>query len=66
MKKPFNLSEKWKSEKKSDKCSHLLVPTHNTKHMGLKQRLWKLFLHKVEDLDFELHFWFRIMSGDKD
>jgi hypothetical protein len=71
MKKPFNLSEnlneKWKSEKTSERCSHLLVPTHNTKHMDLKQRVWKPFLHKVEDLDFKSHSWFKglIMSGDK-
>jgi hypothetical protein len=52
----------------SDRWSHLLVPTYNTKQMGLKQRLWKPFLHKVEDLDFKLQSWFRglIMSGDKD
>jgi hypothetical protein len=45
-----------------------IVPTHKTKHMCLKQRLWKPFLHKVENLDFGWHFWLRglIMSGDKD
>jgi hypothetical protein len=36
--------------------------------MGLKQRFWKPFLHKVEDLDFVWHSWLKdlIMSGDKD
>ncbi len=45
-----------------------IVPTNKTKHMGLKQRLWKPFLHKVEDLGFGWHYWLRglIMSGDKD
>jgi hypothetical protein len=59
---------KWKKEKMSERCSHYIVSTHKTKHMGLKQRLWKPFLHKVEDLYAGWHSWFRglIMSGDKD
>ncbi len=45
-----------------------IVPTHKTKHMGLKQRLWKPFLPEVEDLAFGSHSRLRglIMSGDKD
>ncbi len=45
-----------------------IIPTHKTKCMGLKQRLWIPFLHKVEDLDFGWHSWLKglIMSGDKD
>jgi hypothetical protein len=45
-----------------------IVPTHKTKHMDLKQRLWKPFLDKVEDLNFGWHTWLRglIMNGDKD
>jgi hypothetical protein len=52
----------------NERCSHYIVSTHKTKHMGLKKRLWKPFLHKVEDLDFGCHSWFRglIMNGDKD
>jgi hypothetical protein len=36
--------------------------------MGLKQRLWKPFLHKVKNLGFGWHFWLRglIMSGGFD
>jgi hypothetical protein len=47
---------------------NIIVPTHKTKHMGLKPRFWKPFLHKVENLDFGWLSWLRgvIMSGDKD
>jgi len=45
-----------------------IVPTHKTKLMCLKQRLWITFWHKVKDYDFELHlcFWGLIVSGDRD
>jgi hypothetical protein len=48
-------------------CTYI-VPTHKIKHMGLKQRFWKPFLHKVEDLNFGWHFWLRglFMNGNKD
>jgi hypothetical protein len=30
-----------------------IVPTHKTKLLGLKQRLWIAFLHKDEDYDLD-------------
>ncbi len=54
-----HLSEKWKREKIEWKMKKInkwgrdapiyIVPTHKTKLLGLKQRLWIAFLHKVED-----------------
>jgi hypothetical protein len=32
-----------------------IVPTHKTKLMGLKQKLWITFLHKVEDFGFVVY-----------
>jgi hypothetical protein len=61
-----NPSTRVRNEKEKKWAPTYIVPTHKTKHMGLKQ-LWILFLHKVEDLDFGWHFWLRglIMNGDK-
>jgi hypothetical protein len=45
-----------------------IVPTHKTKLMDLKHKLWITFWHKAKDYDFGLHLWFLglIVSGDRD
>jgi hypothetical protein len=45
-----------KEKKRLRGAPNYIVPIHKTKLMGLKQRLWITFLHKVEDYDFGLHF----------